>query len=277
MSDINFHKPYKGRENNKYTFLIQKLYNYQYTLQEITKELQKILKQMPEYKNKNKANINLEINKITNSINIKKHQYGSILQKFQQKKARGEPLLNIEDLFKVRKIILEHIKILEEYISQITVPQNNRFSNNLEENYNEPLTKSKPKSETKYMTENEKIKAQSKEAEKLLSKKYRKANLVKNTYLANKELSNEFMSNAFKKEESELEKEQWHYFLLNVDPEYRRQFKINNNNFNNNDGNSNNEEQYNSFIYRPGPIAVRGNRGQYKYWNLKKMTADGWI
>ena len=63
MSDFNFHQPYKGRENNKYTFLIQKLYNYQYTLQEITKELQKNLKQMPEYKNKNKANINLEIDK----------------------------------------------------------------------------------------------------------------------------------------------------------------------------------------------------------------------
>ena len=57
MLDINFHKPYRGREDNRYTFKIQKLYEYQYLLQEITKELQKILKQMPEYKNKNKATI----------------------------------------------------------------------------------------------------------------------------------------------------------------------------------------------------------------------------
>ena len=260
MSDINFHKPYKGRENNKYTFLIQKLYNYQYTLQEITKELQKILKQMPEHKNKNKVNINLEINKITNSINIKKHQYGSILQKFQQKKARGEPLLNIEDLFKVRKIILEHIKVLEEYISQITVPQNNRFSNNLEENYNEPLTRLSPKSQTKNMTEKEKIKAQSKEAEKLLSKKYRKDNLVNNTYLENKKLSNKFMNNAFKKEESELEKERLHYFLLNVDPEYRRQFKRNYNNFNNH------EEQNNNSINGPGSYWMQRINGRPQYF-----------
>ncbi len=74
MSDINFHQPYQGREN--YTFTIQKLYKYQYLLQEITKELQKILKQMPEYKNKKNANItptekknetnkNLFINSIT--------------------------------------------------------------------------------------------------------------------------------------------------------------------------------------------------------------------
>ena len=51
MTDINFHQPYQGREDNRYTFKIQKLYEYQYLLQEITKELQKMLKQMPEYKN----------------------------------------------------------------------------------------------------------------------------------------------------------------------------------------------------------------------------------
>jgi hypothetical protein len=79
MSDINFHKPYKGREDNKYTFLIQKLYNYQYTLQEITKELQKNLKQMPEYKNKNKANINLEINKLTTNVSFNPKDSNKIL------------------------------------------------------------------------------------------------------------------------------------------------------------------------------------------------------
>ena len=281
MSDINFHIPYNRREDNRYTFKIQKLYKYQYLLQEITKELQEILKQKPEYKNK--ANINLEINKLTTHVSFDRNPVteSNILKSVIQKKNKAKTEnIYLFNLVAARKILLP---ILESYIESLPVPQNsnNEESNNGEPNFFEPFAKLKPKlkpkSETKYMTENEKIKAQSKEAEKLLSKKYRKANLVKNTYLANKELSNEFMSNAFKKEESELEKEQWHYFLLNVDPEYRRQFKINNNNFNNNDGNSNNEEQYNSFIYSPGPIAVRGNRGQYKYWNLKKMTADGWI
>ena len=225
MSDINFHKPYKGREDNRYTFKIQKLYEYQYTLQEITKELHKILKKMPEYRNRNNATINLEINEITNQYDIKKKDFILILGKFYEKKEKGETY-NIEELFSVRKVLINLIETLQRDIERLPVPQNNnRLSNNLEENYNELLTKSKPKSETKYMTENEKIKVQSKEAEKLLSKKYRKANLANNTYLENKELSNEFMSNAFKKEESELEKERWHYFLLNVDPEYRREFK----------------------------------------------------
>jgi len=59
MTDINFHQPYQGREDNRYTYKIQKLYEYSYLLQEITKELHKILKQMPEHKNKNKAQITL--------------------------------------------------------------------------------------------------------------------------------------------------------------------------------------------------------------------------
>jgi hypothetical protein len=62
------------------------------------------------------------------------------------------------------------------------------------------------------MTENEKIKVQSKEAEKLLSKKYRKANLANNTYLENKELSNEFMNNAFKKEKKNWKKKDYIIF-----------------------------------------------------------------
>jgi hypothetical protein len=80
------------------------------------------------------------------------------------------------------------------------------------------------------MTEKEKIKAQRKGAEKLLSKKYKETNLVKNTYLTNKKLSNEFIKNAIDKEESELEEKRLHQFLLNVDPEYRRQFENSSNN-----------------------------------------------
>jgi len=84
MSDINFHKPYQGREDNRYTYKIQKLYEYQYLLQEITKELHKILKQMPEYKNKNKMNINSKINEITNNFHVSKKDFGFILYKFYE-------------------------------------------------------------------------------------------------------------------------------------------------------------------------------------------------
>jgi hypothetical protein len=147
-----------------------------------------------------------------------------------EKKAKTENIY-LFNLVAARKILLERIPILESYIESLPVPQNsnNEESNNDEQNYFKSFAKPKLKT-TKNMTEKEKIKAQGKEAEKLLSKKYRKANLANNTYLENKELSNEFMSNAFKKEESELEKERWHYFLLNVDPEYRRQFENSSNN-----------------------------------------------
>jgi len=227
MSDINFHQPYYGREDNRYTFFIQKLYKYQYLLQEITKELQKILKQMPEYKNKNKANINLEINKLTTNVSFNPRDSNKILKSVIEKKAKTENIY-LFNLVAARKILLPIIDFFE----SLPVPQNSNEeeSNNGEPNFFEPFAKLKPKpkpklkpkSETKYMTENEKIKAQSKEAEKLLSKKNRKANLVNNTYLENKELSNEFMNNAFKKEKKKLEKERLHQFLLSVDPVYRR-------------------------------------------------------
>ena len=233
MSDFNFHQPYRGRDT--YIFRIQELYKYQNLLQEITKELHKILKQMPEYKNKNKANINLEINKLTTNASFNPKDSNKILKNVTEKKVKTEKIY-LFNLVAARKILLERIPILESYIESLPVPQNSNDeeSNNDEQNYFKSFAKLKPKLKTtKNMTEKEKIKAQSKEAEKLLSKKYRKANLVNNTYLENKKLSNEFMSNAFKKEESELEKERWHYFLLNVDPEYRRNFKRNYN-YNNN-------------------------------------------
>jgi hypothetical protein len=260
MSDINFHQPYLGREDNKYTFLIQKLYNYQYTLQEITKELQKNLKQMPEYKNKNKANINLEINKLTTNVSFNPKDSNKILKNVTEKKAKTENIY-LFNLVAARKILLERIPILESYIESLPVPQNSNDeeSNNDEQNYFKSLAKSKPKLKTtKNMTEKEKIKAQRKGAEKLLSKKYKETNLVKNTYLTNKILSNEFIKNAIDKEESELEEERLHQFLLNVDPEYRRQFE----NSSNNNGNygpsvdNNNINNYNRCYNRCGPTWV---------------------
>ena len=39
MADINFHKPYKGKVGNDYTYKIQELYRYQSIVQKITKKL----------------------------------------------------------------------------------------------------------------------------------------------------------------------------------------------------------------------------------------------
>ena len=142
MTDINFHQPYQGREDNRYTFKIQKLYEYQYLLQEITKELQKMLKQMPEYKNKNKATINLEINEITNTYYENKKDFSFILHKFYEMKAKSEPL-DIDKLFSLRFVLIKSIETLQRSIERLPVRQNNnkRLSNNLEENNNEPLTR----------------------------------------------------------------------------------------------------------------------------------------
>jgi len=172
MSSINIHQPYKGRENNRYTYKIQKLYETQYLLQEITKELYKIIKQTPEYRNKNNANINLYINEITNSQHISKKYFGLVLYKFYESKAKSEPL-DIINLIFLRKT-------LQRSIERLPVPQNNnknKFSNNLEENYNKPLTGFTPKSETKKMTEKEKLKIQRKIADKSKSKSGKSRNL----------------------------------------------------------------------------------------------------
>ena len=143
MSDFNFHQPYLGREDNKYTFFIQKLYKYQYLLQEITKELQKILKQMPEYKNKNKANINLEINKLTTNVSFNPKDSNKILKSVIEKKAKTENIY-LFNLVAARKILLP---ILEYYIESLPVPQNSNEeeSNNGEQNFFEPFAKLKPK------------------------------------------------------------------------------------------------------------------------------------
>jgi hypothetical protein len=129
-----------------------------------------------------------------------------------EKKAKTENI-DLFNLVAARKILLERIPILESYIESLPVPQNsnNEESNNDEQNYFKSFAKPKLKT-TKNMTEKEKIKAQGKEAEKLLSKKYRETNLVNNTYLENKELSNEFMNNAFKKEKKNWKKKDYIIF-----------------------------------------------------------------
>ena len=163
MSDFNFHQPYRGRKDNRYTFFIQKLYKYQHLLQEITKELQKILKQMPEYKNKNKANINLEINKLTTNVSFNPKDSNKILKSVIEKKAKTENIY-LFNLVAARKILLP---ILESYIESVPVPQNSNEeeSNNGEPNFFEPFAKLKPKLKPKLKT-TKNMKVQGKEAEK---------------------------------------------------------------------------------------------------------------
>ena len=185
MSDINFHIPYNRREDNRYTFKIQKLYKYQYLLQEITKELQEILKQKPEYKNK--ANINLEINKLTTHVSFDRNPVteSNILKSVIQKKNKAKiENIYLFNLVAARKILLERIPILESNIESLPVPQNSNdgYSNNEEPNYNKPLAKLKPKLKTnKKMTEKEKLKMIRKRADNLLKNR----NLGRSTFQSN--------------------------------------------------------------------------------------------
>jgi len=136
---------------------------------------------MPEYKNKNKATINSKINEITNTYYENKKDFSFILHKFYEMKAKSEPL-DIDKLFSLRFVLIKLIETIQRDIERLPVPQNNnnkRLSNNLEENNNEPLTRFRPKSETKNMTEKEKLKMIRKEAEKSRSKKRDSNNLQK--------------------------------------------------------------------------------------------------
>jgi len=88
-------------------------------------------------------------------------------------KAKNETL-NIDELFFLRNILIKRIESLKRSIERLPVLQNNnnRFSNNLVNNDNQPLTvlKPKPKSEREKMTEKEKLKMQRKKADKSQSK-----------------------------------------------------------------------------------------------------------
>ena len=136
---------------------------------------------MPEHKNKNKAKINLEINEMNNQISIRKRNFGLILKKFHEMKAKGMPL-SIQELLELRKVLLKRLETLQKSIERLPVRQNsnNGYSNNEEPNYNEPLTRLKPNLKpNKTMTEHEKLKMQRKKADNLRSKIHRAENLQK--------------------------------------------------------------------------------------------------
>ena len=166
---------------------------------------------MPEYKNKNKATINSEINEITNTYYENKKDFSFILHKFYEMKAKSEPL-DIDKLFSLRFVLIKSIETLQRSIERLPVRQNNnkRLSNNLEENNNEPLTRFTPKSETKIMTEKEKLKMIRKEAEKSRSKKSDINNLQKiGTYSKkNNENSRSFLDAIKAREVKKLSQEE---------------------------------------------------------------------
>jgi len=124
---------------------------------------------MPEYKNKNKATINSEINEITNTYYENKKDFSFILHKFYEMKAKSEPL-DIDKLFSLRFVLIKLIETIQRSIGRLSVLQNNN---------NEPLTRFIPKSETKNMTEKEKLKIIRRIAEKSRCKSNRAENLQK--------------------------------------------------------------------------------------------------
>jgi hypothetical protein len=297
MSDINFHKPYKGREDNRYTFKIQKLYEYQYTLQEITKELHKILKKMPEYRNRNNATINLEINEITNQYDIKKKDFILILGKFYEKKEKGETY-NIEELFSVRKVLINLIETLQRDIERLPVPQNNnRLSNNLEENYNEPLNRLSNNLEENNMTKKEKLKMIRKEAEKLSSKLLKNKNLGRSTFQSNmqqmkqedKEAKEAELLKQYYREEREKAVREYENHLIRVNRCSReerekqvRKFKKQLRPMNSNNNNINNNNRFfNRFLERAVVwtgkewITLLGNDA-IGYWEGKNNALNFW-
>ena len=230
MSDINFHQVYKGREDNRYTYKIQKLYEYQYILQEITKKIHQFLKQMPSYKNRNNGNINSEINEITNQYYIKKKDFDFVLIKFYEMRAKGEPL-DIGKLIEVRYVLIKRIETLQRSIERLPVPQNNNIFSNLENNQSLALLKPKSKSETGKMTEKEKLKMQRKRAEKFESKRFRSNNLRRTGYSKeNEKESRNHLKQIRKDERYRLENEEESRKWLEYPESYGYPESDNNNN-----------------------------------------------
>lgn len=178
------YKSYQPKNN--YMFKIQELYKYQYLLQEITKELNSLVKN------------NDELEKLTTNVSFNKSQSNRILKAVIEKTAKTKPLY-LFNLIAARKILLERIPILE----SLPVPQNSNegYSNNGEyyNEHNNPLTRIKPKPNPKPMTEQQKLKFQRKGAEKKRNKSNRETNLKKNnnffTLQKNKDLEQEQWEN----------------------------------------------------------------------------------
>ena len=152
MSGVNFSIPYKGR--NVLTSKTQQLLNYQSQLPKITQELYKILKEKQKYRNKSKAYINEEINKLTDAVSFSKNSSNKILKDVQEKTAKTESS-TIFNLISARKILIDRIVDLESNIYPVLEyleNSNQRHSSNAEQNYNNSSyikPKPKPKSASK--------------------------------------------------------------------------------------------------------------------------------
>jgi len=200
MSDINFHKPYKGK--NDYTYKIQELYGYYYLLKEITKELHEIIKQNPEYikiKNNNQK-INLEINKLNKSVSYNQKDSNKILQKVIDKNKPKTLNIHLFNLFCARNILLKRIPILEQYINTLPVSQNNFENINQGPNNYPNFQVSKPKQKERFTTSSEK------DGKKAQSKLLRGMNLGHSTFQNSKrQMQEEQNLEAYKAQQAEEE------------------------------------------------------------------------
>jgi len=183
MSDINFHKPYEGRKNNKYTYNIQLLYKYQSMVQKITKELRKTLRENPKYTNKNNTFIENYINKMTDSANVRSANLMKIIENIENS---NNDTTYVSNLCKARKIYLDEIPILEQYINTLPVPQNNFENiNQVPNNYpNFQVSKPEQKERLANMQKIEDSRKQ-KGIERENSKLFREANLGRSTIRRN--------------------------------------------------------------------------------------------
>lgn len=249
MADINFHKPYKGK--NDYTYRIQELYKYQNLLKTITKELHKILKQDPEYKNKNNTIIKNDINEITNMVYVKNPNFMKILENIQKRDSKSKTYL--PNLYKARKILLERIPILEKYINTLPVPQNNNETNNQEPNNYPYFPKSKPKQKERitYISE--------KDGKKAKSKLLRERNLGRSTFLNNNKQMKEEKKEKNREANEAYEAEVYNNYLREEQEKQERQWKNYNHNYNYRYNNNNNYIRY-------GPIMVRNGIGYRALW-----------
>jgi hypothetical protein len=209
------YKSYQPKNN--YMFRIQELYKYQYLLQEITKELNSLVKN------------NDELEKLTTNVSFNKSQSNRILKAVIEKTAKTKPLY-LFNLIAARKILLERIPILE----SLPVPQNSNegYSNNgrYYNEHNNHLTRIKPKPNPKPMTEQQKLKFQRKGAEKKRNKSNRETNLEINTYPNNKKKTNNFFTLQKKKD---FEQKQWENnleFIYNSEPNSESNIRGNGNN-----------------------------------------------
>jgi hypothetical protein len=173
MSGVNFSIPFKGK--NVLTSKTQQLLNYQYQLPKITQELQKLLKEKQEYRNKSKSFINEEINKLTEAVgSFNKNTSNKILKAVQEKTAKSESSA-IFNLISARKILLERIADLESNIYPVLEYLENKNQSMMYQTMNGPVLLSKQEAKNAnngFFPSNHREKHQLSESQREYQRKY---------------------------------------------------------------------------------------------------------